>query len=629
MAGAQSTVFSLGTPLNNPTTRRTYPLLVVSSISTARSSKLRQRKNHLRLKILKTLRKPHLPNTPPLPQEPPPLPSTTQKQDLRVEIPAEQTNDENGGVVSIEGDELEKIPVSETVGVSGEYNDFAGKLSAGSILKYGAYLVGVFMFQTICSVWVMSNSISEQKAGDSVMGNMEIDERGKGESLPYVNGKALRGSKGSHALYPDYQSEMEKKIEEIRAMAREARRIEEKKEEEAGNPEIGDEDAIYSHRLDIEKEINARLEKLQSKMNSSRDKSKASHVNQLGTSVKSGDSLNVNQGKERLMFEKKLKYRSPSSTNSAKISKGFQGKAPIAKTRGSASKGTTKENGTAATDSMQTLYKNKKVNIEDIEERDSRLSLEDGGNLVREESKPLLMNGKNLVEEINRPNGETERGAKSNEVSSDGLQETSFGRSTLEVKQSRKSRESEMENFKGSVEDNQDGSSGFEKDDLRSINRSPKHGLAEKISAANGVKAKPANTETDMWWTKLRHVLVILMRREHGEEGARAIYSLKVTSQEQDQSVYSYTVAFEDEADANNFCFLLESFFEDLGDFCADVFPLSTQELEEAVKSHAKKVIVVKKKQLQLYAGQPLADVEMALCSLIGKDQNLRPIDLI
>ena len=41
------------------------------------------------------------------------------------------------------------------------------------------------------------------------------------------------------------------------------------------------------------------------------------------------------------------------------------------------------------------------------------------------------------------------------------------------------------------------------------------------------------------------------------------------------------------------------------------------QELHEAVKSDGMKVIVVKKGQLQLYAGQPLADVEMAMRSLV------------
>lgn len=46
------------------------------------------------------------------------------------------------------------------------------------------------------------------------------------------------------------------------------------------------------------------------------------------------------------------------------------------------------------------------------------------------------------------------------------------------------------------------------------------------------------------------------------------------------------------------------------------------QELNEEIISRAKKVVVVKKRQLQLYAGQPLADVEMALRSIIEQDQN-------
>lgn len=44
------------------------------------------------------------------------------------------------------------------------------------------------------------------------------------------------------------------------------------------------------------------------------------------------------------------------------------------------------------------------------------------------------------------------------------------------------------------------------------------------------------------------------------------------------------------------------------------------QELSEAIRSHAMKVIVVKKGKLKLYAGQPLADAEMALRSLIEQE---------
>lgn len=61
-----------------------------------------------------------------------------------------------------------------------------------------------------------------------------------------------------------------------------------------------------------------------------------------------------------------------------------------------------------------------------------------------------------------------------------------------------------------------------------------------------------------------------------GEE-TKGLYTLRNTSQVQDESKSPLTVAFEDRGDADNFCYLLESFFEDLGDFTADVVPLSVK----------------------------------------------------
>lgn len=72
-------------------------------------------------------------------------------------------------------------------------------------------------------------------------------------------------------------------------------------------------------------------------------------------------------------------------------------------------------------------------------------------------------------------------------------------------------------------------------------------------------------------------VKVILMESGSDGEGPKGLYSLKLTSKEPEQSGDSYTVAFEDHADANNFCFLLESYFEDLDDFSANVVPMSIQ----------------------------------------------------
>lgn len=118
--------------------------------------------------------------------------------------------------------------------------------------------------------------------------------------------------------------------------------------------------------------------------------------------------------------------------------------------------------------------------------------------------------------------------------------------------------------------------------------------------------------------------MVILMQRGSNGEGHKGLYSLNFTSKEREQNDDSYTVAFEDQADANNFCFLLESYFKDLGDnFSANAVPMSIQELNEEIIFHGEKVVVVKKRQLQLYAGQLLTDVEMALCSIIEQDQNV------
>ena len=67
-------------------------------------------------------------------------------------------------------------------------------------------------------------------------------------------------------------------------------------------------------------------------------------------------------------------------------------------------------------------------------------------------------------------------------------------------------------------------------------------------------------------------IQAIFMQRGTGGEG---LYTLKSLSSTDEQT--SYTVAFEDRVDAANFCYLLESFFEDLGDFKADVVPLTVK----------------------------------------------------
>lgn len=74
----------------------------------------------------------------------------------------------------------------------------------------------------------------------------------------------------------------------------------------------------------------------------------------------------------------------------------------------------------------------------------------------------------------------------------------------------------------------------------------------------------------------------ILMRRGSEKEEPAGLYALRTPYQAGDQAC---TVAFEDRGDANNFCYLLESYFEDLGDFSADIVPLSIQVSAKGISS--------------------------------------------
>ncbi|XP_020225964.1 uncharacterized protein LOC109807762 isoform X2 [Cajanus cajan] len=603
MASARYSPFSLLTPHANGPTPPRIPL----------SSK-RHRKNHLRPKILKTLTKPYPPTLPLLPSPPQqPVISPQENNNLYVEIAAGETlaGDivDNLGEVQVSeattiADNFEELQVSDA---TAKENGVFENVSAVDIFKYGGmYFLGFFVLQTVYTVWVAGNYNSTQKDGD-----LEVDgrdnENGKTVSLP-VNG-------ASNVFGVEDQLDMEKKIEEIRLMAREARRIElEKKgkEEEDEDFEMDDEGALSgNNRLGIEKEIGERLLKLQNRINGS-TKDISAALQQINTrrnpaaGVDRGVIKNVSKGNEAMVFKKKFKFKSP-STKATKTPKGFPGTrdwraSNAKKKRDSAGKDYGSD--AADPDNAQVSYEDKQVNQQDDGRQKSISSVPtEGGNFVDDESKAIRNHGKNLKEK--KPNMKTGVGVKN--------------RSGDNVTQPRKLRDSSIQNSKGFVEESQE--TIVENDGVHSINGGSRHGLAKKSSAANRVEVKKANTKTGMWWLNLRYVFVILMQRD-SDEGSTGLYSFKFSSKEQDLSDDSYTVAFEDHADANNFCFLLESFFKDLGSFSADAVPMSIQELNEEIISRAKKVVVVKKRQLQLYAGQPLADVEMALCSIIEQDQN-------
>lgn len=65
------------------------------------------------------------------------------------------------------------------------------------------------------------------------------------------------------------------------------------------------------------------------------------------------------------------------------------------------------------------------------------------------------------------------------------------------------------------------------------------------------------------------------MQKGIGNEAERGFYNITMDSVADSASNYSYTVAFEDRNDAQNFSYLLESAFEDLPDAAVDIAPLS------------------------------------------------------
>jgi hypothetical protein len=356
-----------------PFTTRRKPLVIVSS-------KTGQRKNYLRPKILKTLTKPSLSISPTLLQPPIPQPilSPPQEHELCVDIPADEMHGEDIAGAVDETGEFEGLRVSVD---TAKDNRVFGNVSAKEIFKYGGiYLIGAFVFQTVRYLW---NSRNEHSNGD-----LEVSEREKRNILFGGNGKTVEDQL------------VERKIEEIKLMAREARRIEllekqgKREEEENGDPEIDG----------IEKEIGERLLKLKNRIKSNKDSSAALRLNGRGNSAGGGD-MSVNPGKEELVFKKKSKFKSP-STKATKTPKGFPGtqdhRVSCVKPQGY---------GNQVTDHAGILDGDKQVNQQDVTHKNaSGVPLEEKGKSVDDESGKVQNEGENLEEMMETPNRKTKDG---------------------------------------------------------------------------------------------------------------------------------------------------------------------------------------------------------------------------
>lgn len=628
MAGAHYAITSFLTPSAKFITIRRNSI-ALSSLSVPFPSKLIRRKNYLRPKLLETLTKPY-PITPLPPHEPPKDPIIPVEIPHRVDIELPSVQVPSEPCVADAGEDEQKVDLSEisgTVGTPGVPAVSVGTLSTRSVLKLGMYLVGIFVVQTICAVLVFGSADSDQKHGNSEI-ETEPSINGMNEKKLLLNGNGISfgeksESKPGYFVYVN-ESELEAKIAEIRMMAREARESEGKNAKTVGvesDIDDGEDDEVVNGNptpRGIEKEVYERLFKLQKRLNSVQKKSPGSLSKSGLNSVqqkspvslsKSGkvedkvnkekDSLSAKEMDSNLIFKKNHKFRSQLTKPRNDDVKGFQG----LEDNGNVSK--KKKSNSAPLDSMvrSGSTRNSELNsfdsVQHIDLSNDNLKEINSGSLQKDDTRELISKESNSSQDADEKMEKTEvrkdTDVDKTKANTGVVQETSNERPSIEVTKSTKSSE------------------------LKTLSSQGKKVGSKTV--ANKAKSKQSDYKKDLWWLNLPYVLAILLRR--GYDGAGGLYTLMSTSSSntQDQSASSsYTVAFEDRSEANNFCNLLEICFEDLGDFSADIVPLSNKDLREGVESNSMKLIVVKKGQLKLYAGQPLADVEMALRALIEQN---------
>lgn len=385
MAGTNSAAFSFLRPITN--TRPNQLLLFAYTPAPSKPVKFSKRRNSLRPKILK------LPNKPYSPPNNPFLPENQVIPIIALETPSQELPPSQSSRSYSPGAREDEFRASETTGDNGA----VGEPSGGYFLKFGVYLIGAFLLQTVYAVWVLANQIDLDKANS---------DSGKGRVLLNRNEKGLSsnlGSESSNVVRLD-ESQLEEKIEEIRGMAKQARKVEKNGYKKESGSKNGDFDKSLKarNRIGIEKEIKTRLLKLQKSLSSDKEKLPGLNVNYLSNSEKKVEdgvretSLDERKGNESMLFKKKFKFRSP-SIDPRKSIKGFgdSGKNKGEKGKRSGFSDKIIENGSVHNDEMELLEKeNEEIHREkgfpqnDWNNLDKGVRRENGGKEVSQRRSP-------------------------------------------------------------------------------------------------------------------------------------------------------------------------------------------------------------------------------------------------
>lgn len=425
----------------------------------------------------------------------------------------------------------------------------------------GMYGLGLFVLQAVCAVLIFGSKVAND---------------GEDEEFKIVGGEEQRTvaaddvrirrivAEASKVVNVD-EAVLEERIEEIRAMARNAR------EREADGRGNGKSDVEVDG---TEKEVSSRLVRLQKKLGPVKDKPLASIVNSLSKVEKdSGSSEEVNG---KLVFPKKQTFRNSIAAKPMNDVKGFSN----------------------ATGRRGSFADKQQAEIGQSYTLDGNSSINEASTFDKNVEKRLL---RKKAQELKRSIANMKTDATSTETKAGDVQGISNGMQAGTSKTSTSVGASHQQNV---IHD---------KNNVLSVNSSSNNRETQPTVGRTG-KGKGSGNEVFAWWLRLPCVFGILMREGSGPEG---MYTLKATGNALEKKDEAYTVVFEDRGDANNFCYIVESFFEETTDFTADVIPVPTKELREPVELGVLNVVVVKKGQLGLYAGQPLGEVETRIRVLV------------
>ncbi|XP_021844019.1 uncharacterized protein [Spinacia oleracea] len=627
-------------------------------LSSVPSSSLRRakRKNYLRPKILKTLSKPY--NIPLDDQITAPI----QPVEQNVEVPLDSKVEQSGRSSVEESEKESGLRQLEAVRNSTAQNLVGfGGISGRTVVKIVGSFVGLFILQTVISVWIMGSGNSKEKKRGLEIGDQKKDLRLRvREGEQGNNRNAFLKSLASVGVD---ELEMEAKISEIRKMAWEVREAEKRKKVESGEADIDDlsDDDSEDFESDdsriksgIVKEVDVRLSKLKK-----RYPAPSLNVNLLNKSEGPGKEGKdkVLDGKEEdnmLLYRTKHKFRSNLTTPEEKP-KGFQrvdgvrakhsnmgdGK-PVERTGsgGDVNQMNVLE-GTIPEKRNNGMDKEEKITVSQSSAPLKGARKESGSNGAKKKLDKGI-NGSTASGSNDTPDKVTKgmnKGVKPKEglttLGSNGTPKKSSKELKAGAKPERGLVQEDQHSSDGNILDEGAGaelSSTIATEDKRKMidyaasTKSEKDMLPQRKGQPNTKKLgsklsrsinKDEQENIDPWWSKLPYVLVILMQNGIGSEAQRGFYNIKISTDSENQSYSTYTVAFEDMNDARNFSYLLESAFEDLPDAAVDIAPLSTTEFKEVAETLDDKVFVVRKGELKLYVGQPLADVEVALRSLV------------